>query len=123
MENEGSVAKMIEPKIAKGINILLEHKSIGYLDHFLSYMWTKMYMCKCVYVDIYMYIWTKAYVHKSIGYLDHFLSYMWTKMYMCKCVYVDIYMYIWTKAYVQKHENFPMYAYEHICCADVNKCT
>ena len=28
MENKGSVAKMIEMKIAEGINILLEHRSI-----------------------------------------------------------------------------------------------
>ena len=34
MENKGSVAKMIEMKIAEGINILLEHKSIDCLDHF-----------------------------------------------------------------------------------------
>ena len=38
MENKGSVAKMIEIKIAEGINILLEHKSIDCLDHFKSYL-------------------------------------------------------------------------------------
>ena len=38
MENKGSVAKMIEMKIAEGINILLEHKCIDCLDHFKSYM-------------------------------------------------------------------------------------
>ena len=57
MENKGSVAKMIEMKIAERINILLEHKSIDYLDHFKLYMWTK---CTCAHVHIYMYIWTKA---------------------------------------------------------------
>ena len=35
MENKGFVAKMIEMKIAEGINILLEHKSIG-LSRFLT---------------------------------------------------------------------------------------
>ena len=38
MENKGSVAKVTEMKTAKGINILLEHKSIDCLDHFKSYM-------------------------------------------------------------------------------------
>ena len=38
MENKGSVGKMIEMKIAVGINILLEQKSIDCLDHFESYM-------------------------------------------------------------------------------------
>ena len=36
MENKGSVAKMNEMKIAEGINISLEHKSIDCLDHFKS---------------------------------------------------------------------------------------
>ena len=48
MENKGSLAKMIEMKIAEGINILLEHKSIDCWDHLKSYMWMKMYMCTCV---------------------------------------------------------------------------
>ena len=38
MENKGSTAKMIKMKIAEGIKILLEHKSIDCLDHFKSYM-------------------------------------------------------------------------------------
>ena len=38
MENKSSVAKMIEMKIAEGINILLEHEPIDCLDHFQSYM-------------------------------------------------------------------------------------
>ena len=45
MENKGSVAKMMKMKIAEGINILLEHRSIDCLDHFKSYMSIKMYMC------------------------------------------------------------------------------
>ena len=38
MENKGSVAKMIKIKIAEGINILLEHKSIDCSDHLESYI-------------------------------------------------------------------------------------
>ena len=38
MENKGSVTKMVKTKIAKGINILLEHKSLDCFDHFKSYM-------------------------------------------------------------------------------------
>ena len=38
MENKGSITKMIKMKIAEGINILLEHKSIDCLYHFKSYM-------------------------------------------------------------------------------------
>ena len=44
MENKGSVAKMIEMNTAEGINILLECRSIDCLDHFKSYMSTKMYV-------------------------------------------------------------------------------
>ena len=38
MENKGSVAKIIEMEIVEVISILLEHKSIDFLDHFKSYM-------------------------------------------------------------------------------------
>ena len=53
MKNKGSIAKMIEMKIAEGINILLEHKSIDCLHHFKSYIWTKMYRCICVCIFTY----------------------------------------------------------------------
>ena len=38
MENNNSVATVIKMKIAEGINILSEHKSIDCLDLFKSYM-------------------------------------------------------------------------------------
>ena len=38
MENKGSVVKIIEIKIAEGINILLGQKSIDCLDHIKLYM-------------------------------------------------------------------------------------
>ena len=38
MENKDSGAKIIKMKIAEGINILLEHKSVDCLDHFKSYI-------------------------------------------------------------------------------------
>ena len=64
MENKGSVAKVIKIQIAHGINILLEHKSIDCLDHFKSYMWTKMYMYTCVCMFTYTwYIWTEAHTY------------------------------------------------------------
>ena len=88
MENKGSVAKMIEMKIAEGINLLLEHKSIDCLDNFKSYMLTNMYMCTCV----------------------------------CACSHIQVNIDN-AHTYVQKHENFHMYAYGHICCVYVNKCT
>ena len=63
--------------------------------------------------------------HKSIDCLDHFQYTCEQNVHVHMCVHVYIYMYIWTKAhtYMQKHENFYMYAYGHICCVYVNKCT
>ena len=92
-ENKGSVAKMSEMKIAEGINILLEHKSIGCLDHFKSCMWTKIYMCTWVHVHIYIYIWTKAYTYcKNMKF-----SYMYAYGHICyayvnTCTWAHVYM-------------------------------
>ena len=96
MANKGSVAKMIKMKIADGINILFEHKSIDCLDHFKSYMWTKnVHMHMCVHVHIYMHIWTKhihmcknmkifmcAYGHICCAYIK--------QMHLGTCVYVNV---------------------------------
>ena len=75
MKNKGSVAKIIEMKIAEGINILLKHKSMDCLNHyhFKSYMWTKMYMCTCMYMFTYTctqstYIYVQK--HENVLYLE-----------------------------------------------------
>ena len=58
--------------------ILLEHKSIDYLDHFKSYMWTKMYMC----IHVSMFTYTCTYGQKYI--------------HMCKNMTIFIYVCKWT---------------------------
>ena len=78
----------------RGIKILLEHKSIDCLDHFKSYMWTKMYMC--VHVHIYMYIWTNAHTYVQSMKLFIYVC-IWThllclcqQMHLGTCIYVNV---------------------------------
>ena len=63
--------------------------------------------------------------HKSVDCLDpinHTCEQKCACVHVCACSHICLYM---DKAhtYVQKHEHFHMYAYGHICCVYVNKCT
>ena len=90
------IAKIIETKIAEGINILLEYKSIDCLDHFKSYMWTKMYMCTCVCMFTYTCTYGQKHIHMSKN-MKHFIYVcIWThllclcqQMHLGTCVYVN----------------------------------
>ena len=64
MENRGSVVKMIKMKIAEGINILLEHKSISLFGSLqIIHVNKNVHVHMCMHVQIYMYIWTKAHTY------------------------------------------------------------
>ena len=55
IENKGSVAKMIQMKIVEGINIITTQVYILLGSLYIIHV-SKMYMCTCVHLHIYMYI-------------------------------------------------------------------
>ena len=95
VENKGSVAKMIEMKIAEGFNILFKHKSIKCLDHFKSYIWTKMYMCTCVCMFTYMCTYGQKHIHMCINMKIFIYVCIWTHL-LClsQQMHLDTYVYV-----------------------------
>ena len=96
MENKVSVAKMMEMKITEGIYMLLEHKSIDYLDHFKSYMWSKLYMFTCVCMLTYTctYGQRHTYVQKHENFhmyaYEHICYCLCQQMHLDMCVYLNV---------------------------------
>ena len=90
---------VVKMKIAEGINILLEHKSIDCLDHFKSYMLTKCtcaHMCACSHIHVHL---DKAHIYLQKHENFHICMHMDTSvvlmstnalrhMCICKCRYV-----------------------------------